>query len=88
MHTAFFSAPDDVAQMEALVDFNRWVVLRALELGGTCTGEHGVGMGKQQYLVAEHGLASVALMRQIKQLLDPRAILNPGKVVSGVAIGN
>ena len=58
---------------------NEAIVLRALELGGTCTGEHGVGIGKQPFMEREHG-ASLDLMRQIKTLLDPEGILNPGKV--------
>ncbi|MBZ0276029.1 MAG: FAD-binding oxidoreductase, partial [Anaerolineae bacterium] len=58
---------------------NGLVVMKALELGGTCTGEHGVGMGKSRYLPAEHG-AGLDVMRTIKQTLDPNGILNPGKI--------
>ena len=53
---------------------------RALRLGGTCTGEHGVGMGKLPYMEAEHG-AGWDVMGEIKQALDPLGILNPGKLV-------
>jgi D-lactate dehydrogenase (cytochrome) len=49
-------------------------------MGGTCTGEHGIGIGKQQFLIEEAGEPGVALMRQIKATLDPRNILNPGKI--------
>ncbi|HSL70573.1 MAG TPA: FAD-linked oxidase C-terminal domain-containing protein, partial [Longimicrobiales bacterium] len=56
------------------------LVRRALAMGGTCTGEHGIGLGKQQFLVEEAGEGAVALMRQIKATLDPRNILNPGKI--------
>jgi D-lactate dehydrogenase (cytochrome) len=57
------------------------LVHRALRYDGTCTGEHGVGLHKMGYLEAEHGLATVEVMRQIKRALDPHNILNPGKVV-------
>ncbi len=58
---------------------NEAIVLHALELGGTATGEHGVGVGKIRFMRAEHG-KSYELMRQIKKLLDPNGILNPGKI--------
>jgi D-lactate dehydrogenase (cytochrome) len=51
-------------------------------MNGTCTGEHGIGMGKIESLVEEAGIDSVQLMRTIKRALDPNWILNPGKVIS------
>ena len=57
------------------------MITRALEMGGTCTGEHGIGIGKLAYLEAEHG-AGVDVMRQLKRALDPANLMNPGKVVS------
>jgi D-lactate dehydrogenase (cytochrome) len=69
--------PDEIAEAERL---NERLVLRALAMGGTCTGEHGIGSGKIDFLVAEHGDA-VAVMRQIKQALDPDNIMNPGKML-------
>lgn len=60
--------------------FNEKVVLYALERGGTCTGEHGVGIGKKPYQRQEHG-AALDLMKQIKKTLDPNNILNPNKIV-------
>lgn len=71
------SRPEEVAEAERL---NRLLVTRALELGGTCTGEHGIGLGKMEFLELEHG-AGVDVMRTIKQALDPHGILNPGKLL-------
>jgi D-lactate dehydrogenase (cytochrome) len=56
------------------------MVMRALALGGTCTGEHGVGYGKIDFLAAEHADA-LPVMRAIKQALDPAGLLNPGKIL-------
>jgi D-lactate dehydrogenase (cytochrome) len=69
--------PDEIAEASRL---NDRMVMRALALGGTCTGEHGVGYGKMDLLVAEHGEA-LAVMRAIKQAVDPHNIMNPGKIV-------
>ena len=69
---------DEVARAKAV---NGRMVEKALALGGTCTGEHGVGYGKIAYLEAEHGAVAVRAMRRIKEALDPDNILNPGKIV-------
>jgi D-lactate dehydrogenase (cytochrome) len=69
---------DEVARAKAV---NARMVEQALTLGGTCTGEHGVGFGKIPYLEAEHGRTGVRAMRALKQALDPDNILNPGKIV-------
>ncbi|MGI9436841.1 MAG: FAD-linked oxidase C-terminal domain-containing protein, partial [Geminicoccaceae bacterium] len=69
--------PDELKRAKAL---SRRLVEKALAMGGTCTGEHGVGMGKMAYLDAEHGDA-MAAMRAIKQALDPQNLMNPGKIV-------
>lgn len=61
---------------------NELLVNRAIELGGTCTGEHGIGTGKLKYLRREHGDAGVNMMQTIKQALDPKNILNPGKTIA------
>ena len=69
--------PDELAAADAL---NTRLVDRALRLDGTCTGEHGVGLGKRKFLANEHG-EGLEVMRQLKQTLDPTGILNPGKVL-------
>ncbi len=68
--------PEELAEAERL---NRRLVERALAMDGTCTGEHGVGIGKQDWLVAELGDA-VDMMRAIKRALDPKDLFNPGKI--------
>jgi D-lactate dehydrogenase (cytochrome) len=82
LHTAIFFAPDDVEARARASRVNDHLVERALALGGTCTGEHGVGLGKQKYMLAEHGPVALNLMRQLKATLDPHAILNPGKILT------
>ncbi len=79
-HLSFIIDPDDPAEMAAATAINDRMVMRALALGGTCTGEHGIGCGKLDFLTAEHGDA-VAVMRQLKLALDPYNIMNPGKIV-------
>ena len=63
-------------------ELNHKLVARALSMGGTCTGEHGVGLHKMGFLVDETGAGAVDIMRAIKQALDPDNILNPGKIFS------
>lgn len=58
----------------------KWMVKRAIALGGTCTGEHGVGIGKREYLCEELGYGTVELMKKIKRTIDPLNLFNPGKV--------
>jgi len=79
-HVTFLVDPDRPADLEEAKRLNERMVMRALALGGTCTGEHGIGYGKMDFLVAEHGEA-VAVMRQLKLALDPHNIMNPGKIL-------
>jgi D-lactate dehydrogenase (cytochrome) len=76
--------PDSVSRGTAASDE---IVGRAIDLGGTATGEHGVGMGKREYLLQEHGEAAVEAMRSITYALDPNDTLNPGKIFPETAGG-
>jgi len=69
------------SEQAALREFVERMVARALAAGGTCTGEHGIGMGKREYLLDQSGAAAVRTMRALKQALDPAGILNPGKIL-------
>jgi D-lactate dehydrogenase (cytochrome) len=79
-HLVVLVDPDNPSDAEEADRLNRRVVERALRMGGTCTGEHGIGMGKLDFLDAEHGDA-VSVMAAIKHALDPKNLLNPGKIV-------
>jgi len=80
-HVIYLIDPDDPAELDEARRLNERIVTRALAMGGTCTGEHGVGYGKMKFLAAEHGENGVELMRTIKRALDPDNQMNPGKVV-------
>lgn len=79
-HTCIVVNPDDPAEIERAWALDRKIVARALDLGGTCSGEHGVGLGKREFLEREHGPEALAVMRGLKATLDPKGILNPGKM--------
>jgi D-lactate dehydrogenase (cytochrome) len=78
-HVVLVGDPNDRGEWSRMEDVNRQVVGRAIEFGGTCTGEHGIGIGKRQFMQAEHG-SGYALMRRIKDAIDPKGLLNPGKI--------
>lgn len=73
--------PASHGELERAEDLNRRLVTRAIAMGGTSTGEHGIGLGKLEFLEAEHGAAAVATMRAVKRALDPKGLMNPGKVI-------
>jgi D-lactate dehydrogenase (cytochrome) len=79
-HLSYLMDPNDSAECAAVEDLNVKMVQRALRLEGTCTGEHGIGLHKMPYLLDEAGPAAVAAMRAIKHALDPKNIMNPGKI--------
>lgn len=76
-HTLIATLPEEYSRAET---FSELLVQRTLELGGTATGEHGVGLVKMKFMEAEHG-AALEWMRRIKELFDPEGILNPGKII-------
>jgi D-lactate dehydrogenase (cytochrome) len=79
-HLIYVLDPSDPEELERARRLNERMVVRALAMGGTCTGEHGVGYGKMKFLEAEHG-PGLEVMRTIKRALDPENRMNPGKMV-------
>ncbi|MBC7135946.1 MAG: FAD-binding oxidoreductase, partial [Oceanibaculum nanhaiense] len=79
-HLVYVIDPDKPEELEQAKALNDRMVMRALAMEGTCTGEHGIGYGKMDFLVAEAGEA-VSVMRQIKLALDPDNLMNPGKII-------
>lgn len=79
-HLAYLIDPAVPAERELAERLNRQMVQRALRLDGTCSGEHGIGLHKMEFLVDEAGAGAVAMMRSLKRALDPKNIMNPGKI--------
>ncbi|MGR3378818.1 FAD-binding oxidoreductase [Salipiger abyssi] len=79
-HAILLVDPDQPAELEEAKQLSHRMAERALALGGTCTGEHGVGQGKMGFMEAEHG-AGWDVMGEIKRALDPKGLMNPGKLV-------
>jgi D-lactate dehydrogenase (cytochrome) len=79
-HFGYLIDPNVPKERDIAEALNRQVVSRALRLGGTCTGEHGIGLHKMGFLVTETGGGAVEMMRSIKRALDPHNIMNPGKI--------
>jgi D-lactate dehydrogenase (cytochrome) len=80
-HVQMLVDPNDAADIAKAEAVNSRMVTRAIEMDGTCTGEHGVGLHKMNFLVQEHGEDAIDTMRAIKHALDPGNILNPGKII-------
>jgi len=80
-HVAILADPDSAAECEEAERLNRGIVARALAADGTCSGEHGIGLHKMDFLIDEHGADAVELMARIKRAFDPLDIMNPGKVL-------
>jgi D-lactate dehydrogenase (cytochrome) len=81
-HFGYLIDPDSAGERQTAEELNHKLVHRALRLEGTCTGEHGIGLHKQDFLVTEAGSGAVGMMRTIKHALDPHNIMNPGKIFS------
>jgi D-lactate dehydrogenase (cytochrome) len=81
-HVLMLVDPSDAAEVAKAEAINARMVARAIDMDGTCTGEHGVGLHKMEFLKQEHGPEALALMRTIKHAFDPKNLLNPGKIVS------
>ena len=81
-HFGYLIDPDSAEERRVAEALNHKLVTRALSLEGTCTGEHGIGLHKMAFLVTETGDGAVAMMRTIKRALDPKNIMNPGKIFS------
>ena len=80
-HLVVLVDTDNAKEMEEAAWISKRVVERAIAMEGTCTGEHGIGLGKKKYLLTEHGEVAVDVMRAVKAALDPQNLLNPGKVL-------
>jgi len=80
LHPTFLTDERDAAEMARVHHALEAIVNRTLELGGTITGEHGVGLAKKAWLGRQMGDASLGVMRQVKAALDPTGLLNPGKI--------
>ena len=79
-HLSYLLDPDSADERATVERLSEQMVQRALRLEGTCTGEHGIGLHKMGYLLDEAGPAAVEMMRSVKRALDPKNIMNPGKI--------
>jgi D-lactate dehydrogenase (cytochrome) len=82
VHLNIAGRKDDLAEWDLVQKVSERLVLKTIALGGTATGEHGVGLGKRKYMTTQHG-TGLSWMRRVKDLFDPNGILNPGKIFPG-----
>lgn len=80
-HVLMLLDPDSQAEWDESQELNRRLVKRAIQMDGTCTGEHGIGLHKMEFMLAEHGPDALDLMASVKKALDPNDIMNPGKII-------
>ena len=86
-HFGYLIDPNSSQERCIAESLNKKLVERSICLGGTCTGEHGIGMHKMDFLIQEAGHGAIEMMRAIKRTFDPKDILNPGKILYGNALG-
>ncbi|MFH1079767.1 MAG: FAD-linked oxidase C-terminal domain-containing protein [Pseudomonadota bacterium] len=79
LHVVMEGDPADRTEWGKLEAINSAIVEKAIQIGGTCTGEHGIGIGKRKFMQMEHG-ESFEIMQQIKNMIDPKGLMNPGKI--------
>jgi len=79
-HIAYLVDPNKTEERETAERLNEGVVMRALAVDGTCSGEHGIGLHKMEFLKSEAGAGAIDMMRTVKRALDPKNIMNPGKI--------
>ena len=84
-HLTIVVDPTSAEEVEAAEALHDRLVQRAIAMEGTCTGEHGVGSGKVRFLPLEHDAETMAMMRRIKDAMDPLGLMNPGKVLAAPA---
>ncbi len=80
-HSTIFIDPDNPEMLDKALELDKNMVHRAQQMGGTCTGEHGIGLGKLKHMRNEHGDGAIDTMQTLKRAMDPNNILNPGKIV-------
>ena len=80
-HMLILVQPDDATALAKAQAFAQRLAERAIAMDGTCTGEHGIGLGKRKYMALEHGEDALSVMRAIKQAIDPDNLMNPGKIL-------
>jgi D-lactate dehydrogenase (cytochrome) len=81
-HIAYLVDPNNPSERELAERLNQELVQRAIDVEGTCSGEHGIGLHKMDFLVREAGEGAISMMRTLKRALDPKNIMNPGKIFS------
>ncbi len=81
VHVLIMLRPTDPGDYRAAKTLADGIAVKAIEMGGTCTGEHGVGTGKKEHLRREMGAGSMSVMAKIKRAFDPTIIMNPGKML-------